>query len=345
MTVYDRHIAARVSASQGFSLVELMVAMVLGLLIVGGVLSIFITTSRSYATNQAVSEVQGNARVAFELLTQNIRQAGLTGCNSMDGRIANVLNNGPENHNTGAPPKDWWADWENVMRGYDGDQTGLAVTVGTAESQRVDGTDAMILMGATGTGLSVESSSNNNSAQFKLSAANPDWAKGDIIIVCDPDHATIMQITSYNSSNKTLVHNTGNSVSPGNCSKGLGFPADCSDVNGNAYAFAKNSTVSKLASNAWYIGNNPAGGRSLYKATVSAGSKSFQEIVRGVEDMQLEYHVKGAAAFDKAKDVTNWNAVDAVKVTLTLESSAQKAGTDNKPITRSFTMTTAIRNR
>jgi type IV pilus assembly protein PilW len=37
--------------------------------------------------------------------------------------------------------------------------------------------------------------------------------------------------------------------------------------------------------------------------------------------------------------------VDAVQVTLTLQSADQRAGTDVKPLTRTFTATTTVRNR
>src|SRR3546814_5576753 len=49
-------------------------------------------------------------------------------------------------------------------------------------------------------------------------------------IICDPDHAAILQITNYQSTNVTVVHNSGNgSGDPGNCSKGLGYPTDRSE--------------------------------------------------------------------------------------------------------------------
>ena len=42
--------------SRGFSLVELMVAMALGLVIVGGVVSVMIANKRSYRTNEGLAD-------------------------------------------------------------------------------------------------------------------------------------------------------------------------------------------------------------------------------------------------------------------------------------------------
>lgn len=61
---------------KGFSLVELMVAMVIGLIITAGVLNVFAGTKQSYRAVQASSEVQDNARYAMEVLQQNIRHGG-----------------------------------------------------------------------------------------------------------------------------------------------------------------------------------------------------------------------------------------------------------------------------
>ncbi|MGH8148337.1 MAG: PilW family protein, partial [Rhodanobacteraceae bacterium] len=76
----------------GFTLVELMVAMVLGLIVIAGVTSVFLSGQQSFRTNGALADVQDSSRIAFELMARDIRQAGLTGCNSTNDRIADILN-------------------------------------------------------------------------------------------------------------------------------------------------------------------------------------------------------------------------------------------------------------
>lgn len=337
------NIAHRLQA--GFTLIELMIALVLGLVVIGGVLSVFLAGQQSYRTNQALGDVQDGARTAFELLARDIRGAGLTGCNN-NGRMSNVINNSTNY---------WWADWNNAVHGYP-DSVGAdpGTTVGSGASQRVAGSDSIILLGTQGMGLSVASANNNgnNAANFKLNQSTTELSDGNVIIVCDQDHATMLQIVSYNNSNVTVVHNTGNAVFPGNCSKGLGYPPVCT-TNGNQYSFGANSEIAKLSAVDWYIGNyvdaSGAKGTSLYRTNVSVGTTGAtatpEEMVRNVTKMSLSYHQSAGAGFVAANLVTDWSKVDAVQMVLTMQSTDQHASTAAKPLERTFTATTAIRNR
>lgn len=336
------HSMTRAMRQSGFGLIELMIALLLGLIVIGGATAVFLSNKQSYRSNDALSQVQENSRIAFELIARDVRQTGLTGCGNL-GRVANVLNNGPNNGGT-----DWYADFGNALIGYEGDEDDPAVTTGTGTAQRVAGTDSLELIGLDDSGLSV-ASHNPSAANFKLNESSADLADGDIIVVCDPDHAVITQITNYNSSNVTLVHNTGTET-PGNCSKGLGFPTQCTTL-GNQYAFGPNSQIAKLAAIDWYIGNNPLGGRSLYRIGLlnSGGvpTPTPQEMIRNVDDMQIQYHSPAGATYVDADTVTAsaWGTVDAVRLTLQFRSTEQFAGTDAQPITRNMTTTIVLRNR
>lgn len=327
----------------GFTLIELMVAMLLGLIVIAGVSSVFLANQRTYRTNQALGDVQDNSRMAFELMARDIRAAGLNPCNN-DGRMANVLNN---------KGSDWWADWGNALRGYGGTQGDPATggVFGTGAAQRVAGTDSIQLLGAADASMSV-AEDKEPAANFKLNDKTTELQSGDIVIVCDPDHAVMVQISNYNNNTVTFVHNTGSAVYPGNCSKGLGYPSDCGSTNGNLYQFGSNSQIAKFGAVDWYVGNNPDKGRSLYRvstatssATGAVGLGAPQEMVRGVTDMAIRYHIAKSSSFVAASAITDWSVVDAVQVTLNLQSADQRAGTDAKPLRRSFTATTTVRNR
>ena len=51
--------------SRGFSVIELMVAMAISLLLLGGVISIFVSSKSSYETNERLSRIQENGRFAL----------------------------------------------------------------------------------------------------------------------------------------------------------------------------------------------------------------------------------------------------------------------------------------
>lgn len=342
----------RARRAGGFTLIELMIAMILGLIVIAGVTSVFLAGQRSFRTNDALADVQDGSRIAFELMSRDIREAGQTGCNTASNRVSNVLNN----KNNAA---DWWANWNNALVGYGGanssatdgdvDQADPAVTTGTGVGQRVAGTDSVEILSAGNLPLSINSDK-EPAANFKITEPTPDLASGEIIIVCDPDHAAIVQISNYNNNNVTVVHDIGNVVTPGNCSKGLGFPTICT-TNGNIYTFGNNSSVAALTASDWYIGYNSTGGKSLYRVTLTNngtsgfGGTAAQEIVRNVTDMQITYLQAPNTSFLPAASVTDWGAVYAARVTLTVQSNFQRATVDVKPITRVYSATTTVRNR
>ena len=189
----------RVRPASGFTLVELMIAMVLGLIVIAGVASVFVANQQVYRTNRALGDVQDGSRVAFETMARDIRNAGLTGCDNSQS-VANVLYNSPTGGGT-----DWWANWGNVMHGYGGTQgdpaTGSAF--GTVALTRVTATDSLMVLGAANSGLGV-ASHNPVTTQFTLNQTSQDMQVGDVMVVCDPDHAAIFQITGYTKASKTL---------------------------------------------------------------------------------------------------------------------------------------------
>ena len=64
---------------KGYSLVELMVALTIGLIILGAVTSLFVSSKASYSTQQGLDILQENGRYAIRALTDDVRQAGYVG--------------------------------------------------------------------------------------------------------------------------------------------------------------------------------------------------------------------------------------------------------------------------
>jgi type IV pilus assembly protein PilW len=92
-----RSVAARLR-QQGLTLVEMLVGMVLMLLVIMATVALFSVTSSSYRTVDAGQELEDNARFAFEIIGQAIRQAGFqerTGPPSAGNLLADSLFVGP----------------------------------------------------------------------------------------------------------------------------------------------------------------------------------------------------------------------------------------------------------
>lgn len=66
--------------AQGFSLVEMMIALLLGLIVLGAAFVLFVGNLRTFNSNDGQNRVQENARVAYEMLATDVRSAGTTAC-------------------------------------------------------------------------------------------------------------------------------------------------------------------------------------------------------------------------------------------------------------------------
>lgn len=326
---------------KGFGLVELMVALALGLFLVGGAISVFLTNQQAYRTTEQLSRMQESGRTAVELMARQLREAGGSPC----GRgipTANTIN---------SPGTYWWANWGDGIRGYDNATAAVGVDFGTGAAERINGTDAVFLVFANANSGAAIVNHDPPAASFDLSTTSHGLSDGEIVFVCNYRQAAIMQITNAQSTSSTVVHNTGTGT-PGNCSKGLGFPTDCGSPLGNQYEFSDGYLV-RLAAEIWYVGANGRGGRSLYRARManSAGTPTTvaEEIAEGVTDLQLTYlQVDAAGAlpadYVDATAVTDWEDVSAARVTLTLQS-LQNVGTDGTPLQRQMTYVVTLRNR
>ncbi len=64
------------SRQKGLSLIELMVAIVLGLILINGALEMLLSSRATFRNTDDVSRIQENGRFALDLLARNIRMAG-----------------------------------------------------------------------------------------------------------------------------------------------------------------------------------------------------------------------------------------------------------------------------
>jgi len=326
----SKHLRHARAGRNGFTLVELMVSMVLGLVIIGGATAVIVANRQSYRTNEGLSQLQESARSAFELMARDIRQAGVTGCDS-NGRVANVIE---------TTPIAWWQDWVGI-RGFDEDDVDDAVLFGTTARTRVEGTHSLHVQGLDGNAIAVALHT-PGSGLFQLNMEATNIAAGDILMVCDFKQASIFMASGYNSATDEVSYSSG-SGSPRNCSTGLGYPTNCSSP--NAYAYLPNAQLARLMAVDWFVGNNGRdGGRSLFRKRMDADP---EELVVGVSGMTLRYLVEGGTEFEEPP--VTWGNVVAIQVTLNIESTEQRVSTDpgenQGRLEREFTNVITLRNR
>ncbi|MDP2868129.1 MAG: PilW family protein [Methyloversatilis sp.] len=327
----------RLHAQQGRTLIELMIALAIGLFITGTAIGLVLSNRQTYNVTEGLSRIQEAARTGFELLARDIRDAGLNSCGGAL-QFVNVLNN---------PASLWWTQWNGGLRGYGGSQAFAGAPFGTAAGQRVAGTSALQVM-RTGSQPQTVSAHDTATQMITFSPANRTLATGDLAIVCNFSQASLFQVTGANG---TQVEHS-NAGSPGNCSRGLGFadPPDCS-ASGQTYRFEANAVAMRLESLAWYVGNNgrtTTTSRSLYRVAPqnNAGSLTLvaEEVIDGVVDLQVDYLPEGATAYVAATAVTDWNAVLGVRLRLIIDEP-DRPSTAADRVRRTMTHVVMLRNR
>lgn len=332
-----------VRSQVGFSLIELMIAMVIGLLVVGGAVGIFLSNRQVSRATEGVGRLQESARVAFELMSRDLREAAGNPCvNNLP--VANVL--------TGAGSA-WWNginSWEDAFRGYAGGEAATGLATGTGTGQRVADTEVLQLFSADENVVTV-SAHNTAGAAFTVNSGNHGIVAGDLAMVCDGKQASIFQVSSVGGAGTNILH-AASAGTPGNCTTGLGLPLTCGGA-GTARSYAPTvtagsesvSVLTKLRASRWYIGNG-SNGPGLYQQVVTAnGSVAAQEVVEGVSGLNVLYLVKGQTIYQSAAAAgADWGNVASVRITLTLAGN-DRVGPDGQTIQRQLVHVVSLRNR
>ncbi|MGH8398800.1 MAG: PilW family protein [Gammaproteobacteria bacterium] len=274
----------------GLSLIELMIAMVVGLILMAGVLSIFLSSRQSYGINSAVARIQENGRFALNFLRTDARNAGYMGC-ATSTTTASYLNpvadNLPYNfaqaiygfHFTGTVPgptenpapdtnaTDWTPNLDPYLTGKVLPNTDVLVV---RFAQR-DPIYITTITSPTATSATVNT---------LLGASDqPALAPGDLFLASNCLSAIVLQATSA-TSGTTLEYTSGGSA-PGN--NGEVIPQ----------SFVGAMVVSPTTA-VFYIGQGADTSPALFKAstdTTQPGGFSTQEMVSGVENMRVLYGV------------------------------------------------------
>lgn len=344
---------------RGASLVELMVALLLGLVVVAAAMGVFLANKQTYVASESIGRLQETSRVAFELMARDLREAGADACGAGLATAVNVIN---------GPAANWYTDVAGGVRGYTGAAAFPDAGFGTGEKDRVAGTDAVEFV-STGPAIATVERHNPAAATFLANTTAHGLRSGDIAVACDAEHAAVFQVTNASSASRSIVHNVGIGT-PGNCTQGLGSPLNCASPTGTAYQFGCefggtqagtdctdpgdqwSAFLAPLRATRWYVGCNgraacdAAGGRSLYRARLANQGGGLvvarDEITEGVDGMSLEYLARDGAAYTGAGVVADWGAVVAVRVRLQL---ASRDLVDQQQVRRTLEHVVALRGR
>jgi type IV pilus assembly protein PilW len=79
------------SKCKGLTLIEIMIALVIGSLLMVGAMGLFVSNKRIYKEQDAMGRLQENARFALDLIINDIRRAGYIGCSDDVSTLTNTL--------------------------------------------------------------------------------------------------------------------------------------------------------------------------------------------------------------------------------------------------------------
>ena len=347
--------AAR-GSQRGFTMVELMVALLLGLVLIGGVINVFLTSGQTLRVNQNLSRVHENARFAIEMFSREIREAGMVPCGST--LSANVL------RGSGGSVTWWASTYDGMVRGFDDGQDSTAIKgFGASTADRVGGTDALLILRPSSDEAGLRRLASHDPAENSftdasvISTAVKSRYDSRPALVCDGKSAALLQIGAASVSLGEYDYGTGTY----NCSMNLGS-ADAACATTTPRTFDAGAQLTRWDPAFWYIGHNARGTKSLYRVGIKLNSSTgavendVQEMVPDVENMQIDYLTRNrdndnvlatdwvaASAFTGGWTSTTAEVV-AARVKLTLRST-EAVGEGNVPLTRTFVILGSIRNR
>lgn len=295
---------------QGLSLVELLIAMGLGLVLMGGVIHVFLSSRTVFSTQQAISRVQESGRLAMEFIAEDTRMAGYMGC--LDRSIL------PDIAITN--PHAFWENFVEPVRGYQAGSLPAGVNLVPAP---INGTDVLVIRSARGAMHYLSEKNSNNSLKVHPGTSQGVTVKnGEPVVVSNCVSARIFQPSA---------------VAPGgtNAASTITHTGDWGEGNSPSENFDAGAEMIPVSTTVYYIANNPANRPALYQ---KIGAASAVEVIEGVESMGLTFGMdtSGDDVVDSYKTIGSmtpgdWLQASSVRVELLVQSNEANVLEDAQP--------------
>jgi type IV pilus assembly protein PilW len=357
-------------SQKGFSLIEMMLALGLGLIVVTGIVQLFIGNSQSSSVISGQARLQENARFAFEFISSAARRAGYFGCiRDPQTRVWGLVGNPvqlPEyniDEMVGGLNGNGDGTWSPSAINLPGGTPGNTNQGGTIDGAALeDGTDIIVFRNLREpTQRLVNTTQPLDDAVITAPGGDPGFGVNDVVMIVDCEQSAIYRVTGMNvaGNQATLLNaaNTGGTSAFFQNSTLVTPPAGPQVNFTKSYlgrSYGPDTIVGELESTFFFIAEstraNNAGDMPL-SLWQKVGPDGPVELIQGVEDMQVLFgidttltdgtpnpnrYVTAAAIPDPAQVV-------AIRVSLTV-NSIDRVTEDNNTLTRTFSKTILIRN-
>lgn len=318
----------------GLSLIELMIAITLGIVLMTGVVQVFLSSKVVFSTQQGISRIQETGRLAIEFISRDARMAAYYGCHRPD--AAN-----PDKKLYGAVVADGLhGNFDVGVIGYNSVNSvlplvpdGIAALAGEVvvpepvDAEATGDANILVIRGATETGFPVSAENDVNSV-FALSPSDKvgtcveGLCEGDVAVVSDCSKARVFQVS-------TLAKD-GNTVTVAHADPWGGDATKAWEIFAAGDVAPMNTIVYFLAKGAG-VGDPP----SLWQKT---NDEDPVELLEGVEKMRITYAAKASEAvpepvYEPADLVADWSLVNAIRIELVVRSIDNNVLEEGQPYT------------
>lgn len=311
---------------KGFSLIELMIAMVIGLLLLGGIVSVFSSSRKSFDLTQDISVVQQGARYSIDEISRNIRIAGFQGC-AVGGVADSVITA------TVTPTNNTFS---TLIQGAEVTSSNWIPArhpmLNSLNPEPIIGSDVLMLQYGSPNTSNLSTAMTNAGDILRLTNNNAGLSSGDLAIISDCLTSELFRVSSASSSDAltTLTHTAADNTI-GNLEKA--YAPGTSSITDTTNVMRFNFTT-------YYVGNsgrtNTDGDAifSLYSYDINAindPNGAPTELIEGVENMQLLYGVRNSNGTISylSSDQSNFDPTLVESVQLGLLIASAQASTEN----------------
>ncbi|MBV1907633.1 MAG: PilW family protein [Pseudomonadales bacterium] len=364
--------SAKLTKQKGFSLIELMLALALGVVVTSGIVQLFVGNSQTYNLLNGQARMQENARFALDFISHSARLGGYMGCDPDADKIINTL--GP------IPNNNWNTLFEfNITQSievFDGQGGGnfnpAAVSLpqnlaaGGSVNTHINGNgidmaevdsnaDILVLRHVEAPGGRISQVISPSANPTVLDAgAGLNFQVDEIVAINNCEQAAVFKITAVANAAgvTTLSHGAGGA---GNFSNVAGSTLSAMNFPYGNAADAQGTTVGHIQTEIYYLATdanrvnnlgNPI--KSLWRKT---GAAAPVELIQGIEDFQVLLGVDTTPTNDLSS-VNRYVLASAVPVNsvvrtiriMVVASSVDAVTADNQLLQRTFTQTINLRN-
>ena len=368
----------RHSPNSGFSIVELLIALALGLLVVAGIVQLFVGNNRTYEVVNAQARLQENARFAFDFITRSARSAGYFGCAPETANVAlNLVGNWnliPE-YNMPEPVDGWESNGNGT---FSPDDLTTMPRSGAAEvnihltgngidrNELSDASDILVFRSIEKPAARLAQILQPDGIPIAYTPdGEPSFEVDDVVVLADCEQAAVFKVTDVATAgdettlsrvvsgaagpfenSATVTTSTGDVIAStlSILGRSYGASATIAPLETTFYFIARSTELAQVAQ----AGIDGVAVNALWQKT---GNNAPVELVQGIEDMQLLFGVDTTA--DEVLNVNQYLTIDnvedvreivVVQVTLIVSSVDALAETGNQKLQRTFTKTIHIRN-